>query len=173
MASKTVFISAVSGGFREARESLTRELRKAGCDVMEQADFHLEPANPTLLGKLRAYLETKATNRGQEGEPLVRRALAIVEASLGPDHPRTGHIGANLADVLGRIGQVAETRERFRRALATLVAQVRAIGRAHPWHDEAERDYRAFLAAQGEAASAIDTEIAAVRSESGLPIGGP
>jgi len=115
----------------------------------------------------------KATNRGQEGEPLVRRALAILEASLGPDHPLTGRIGANLADVLDRIGQTAEARERFRRALAILAAQVRAIGRAHPWHDEAERDYRAFLAAQGEAEPAIDAEIAAARSETGLPISDP
>ena len=57
MASKTVFLSAVSGEFREARESLARELRKADCAVMEQADFDLEPANPTLLGKLRMYIE--------------------------------------------------------------------------------------------------------------------
>ena len=42
MASKTVFLSAVSVEFREARESLARELRKAGCDVMQvmhAADF--------------------------------------------------------------------------------------------------------------------------------------
>jgi hypothetical protein len=78
-----------------------------------------------------------------------------------PDHPLTGRIGANLVDVLDRLGQTTETRERFRRALAILAAQVRAIGRAHPWHDEAERDYRAFLAAQGEAESAIDAKIAA------------
>ncbi len=90
------------------------------------------------------------------------------EASLRPGHPLTGRIGANLADILDRVGQTTEARERFRRALAILAAQVRAIGRAHPWHDEAERDYRAFLAAQGEAEPAIDAEIAAVRGESGL-----
>ena len=45
---------------------------------------------------------------------------------------------------------------------------VRAIGRAQAWHDEWEGDYRAFLAAQGEAEPAIDAEIAAAGSESGL-----
>ena len=45
---------------------------------------------------------------------------------------------------------------------------MRAIGRAQAWHDEWEGDYRAFLAAQGEAEPAIDAEIAAAGSESGL-----
>jgi hypothetical protein len=80
----------------------------------------------------------------------------------------TGRIGAKLADVLERTGQTAEAHERYLRALAILAVQVRAIGRAHPWHDEAEREYRAFLSAQGEAEAAIDAEIAAARREGGV-----
>ena len=37
------------------------------------------------------------TNRLGEAEPLYRRALAIYEASYGPDHPRTMGVRANLA----------------------------------------------------------------------------
>jgi hypothetical protein len=58
MTSRTVFLSAVSGEFREARKALARELRKAGCAVMEQSEFHLEPANATFLGKLHACVES-------------------------------------------------------------------------------------------------------------------
>ena len=32
------------------------------------------------------------TNRLGEAEPLYRRALALVEANLGPDHPEHGEI---------------------------------------------------------------------------------
>ena len=37
------------------------------------------------------------TNRLGEAEPLMRRALAIDEESLGPDHPNTATVRKNLA----------------------------------------------------------------------------
>ncbi|NQT16122.1 MAG: tetratricopeptide repeat protein [Planctomycetes bacterium] len=43
----------------------------------------------------------KATNRCSEAEPLCRRALAIYEASFGPDHPSSRSVRANL-EVLQR-----------------------------------------------------------------------
>ncbi len=46
---------------------------------------------------LKRYRLLKATNRLAEAEPLQRRALEILEASLGPDHPLTVKARGNLA----------------------------------------------------------------------------
>jgi len=46
----------------------------------------------------------RATNRLGEAEPLVRRALAIFEASYGPDHPRTAATRKNLAALEAKRG---------------------------------------------------------------------
>lgn len=48
----------------------------------------------TDLNNLAGLL--RATNRLDEAEPLFRRALAIMEASLGPDHPNTVIVRENL-----------------------------------------------------------------------------
>ncbi len=40
------------------------------------------------------------TNRPQEAEPLYRRAVKITTASLGPDHPSTQTVRANLEKLL-------------------------------------------------------------------------
>jgi len=42
------------------------------------------------------YLDT---GRDAEAEPLFQRALAICEARLGPDHPNTKTVRANLAEL--------------------------------------------------------------------------
>ncbi len=56
MPEERVFLSAVSGEFRAAREGLARLLAAAGYEVMEQGGFHLSPDDPTLLGKLHGYI---------------------------------------------------------------------------------------------------------------------
>jgi hypothetical protein len=49
-----------------------------------------------------------------EAEPLMRRALAIVVASLGADHPNSQTVIGNYAALLGEMGLgEAEMRERF------------------------------------------------------------
>ena len=54
------------------------------------------------LNNLAALLH--ATNRLGEAEQLYRRALAIFEKSLGPDHPNTVTARGNLAAVLATVG---------------------------------------------------------------------
>ena len=49
----------------------------------------------TELNNLASLLY--ARNRLAEAEPLMRRALAILETSLGPDHPNTVTTRNNLA----------------------------------------------------------------------------
>jgi CHAT domain-containing protein/tetratricopeptide (TPR) repeat protein len=58
------------------------------------------------------------TNRLAEAEPLFRRALAIDEKSLGPDHPNFATDLNNLAALLKDTNRLAEAESVIRRALA-------------------------------------------------------
>ncbi|MFI5457438.1 MAG: tetratricopeptide repeat protein [Isosphaerales bacterium] len=60
----------------------------------------------------------QATNRLAEAEPLHRRALAIKEASYGPDHPDVATALNNLALLLKATNRLAEAESLYRRALA-------------------------------------------------------
>jgi hypothetical protein len=44
-----------------------------------------------------------ATNRLAEADPMYRRALAIMEASLGPNHPSTVTVRGNLERALDEL----------------------------------------------------------------------
>ena len=71
----------------------------------------------------------RATNRLGEAEPLYRRALAIFEASYGPDHPDVARGLNNLAAFLHATNRLGEAEPLFRRALAIFEA---SYGPAHP-----------------------------------------
>jgi tetratricopeptide (TPR) repeat protein len=58
------------------------------------------------------------TNRLAEAEPLYRRALAIDEASYGPEHPDVAIDLNNLASLLQDTNRLAEAEPLYRRALA-------------------------------------------------------
>ena len=60
----------------------------------------------------------QATNRLGEAEPLMRRALAIDEASYGPDHPNVAIDLNNLAPLLQATNRLGEAEPLMRRALA-------------------------------------------------------
>ena len=64
-----------------------------------------------------------------EAEPLMRRALAIGEAGLGPDHPSVATSLGNLAGLLRATGRLAEAEPLYRRALAIGEA---SLGPDHP-----------------------------------------
>jgi tetratricopeptide (TPR) repeat protein len=68
------------------------------------------------LNNLAKLLQT--TNRLAEAEPLYRRALAIGEANLGPDHPDVAIHLNNLAELLRATNRLAEAEPLYRRALA-------------------------------------------------------
>jgi tetratricopeptide (TPR) repeat protein len=70
-----------------------------------------------------------ATNRRAEAEPLFRRALAIREKSLGPDHPSVANSLTNLANLLYVSNRRAEAEPLFRRALAICE---KSYGADHP-----------------------------------------
>ncbi len=71
----------------------------------------------------------KATNRLGEAEPLMRRALAIHEASFGPGHPDVAGGLNNLATLLQDANRLGEAEPLIRRALAITEA---SYGPDHP-----------------------------------------
>jgi tetratricopeptide (TPR) repeat protein len=75
-------------------------------------------ATPTrrLMNDLGVLLYSKSLH--VQAEPLYRRALAIAEASFGPDHPSVASRLGNLAQLLADINQPAEAEPLMRRALA-------------------------------------------------------
>jgi tetratricopeptide (TPR) repeat protein len=67
--------------------------------------------------------------RFSEADPLARRALAIDEASFGPDHPEVATDLTNLAQLLRAANRLAEAEPMYRRALAINEA---SFGQNHP-----------------------------------------
>lgn len=86
-------------------------------------------AAPTarLLNQLGLLLKTKAEHA--KAEPLYRRALAINEASFGPEHPNISFILNNLAGLLQDTNRQGEAEPLLRRALA--IAET-SYGPKHP-----------------------------------------
>jgi len=80
-----------------------------------------------LMNQLGLYLKTRC--QFQEAERLDRRALAIVEASDGPDHPDVAVHLNNLAGLLQDTNRLAEAEPLYRRALAIVEA---SYGPDHP-----------------------------------------
>jgi tetratricopeptide (TPR) repeat protein len=69
-----------------------------------------------LMKDFGRYLVAKAL--WQEAEPLYRRALAIYEAALGPDHSDVASVLNNLAELLDDTNRWKEAEPLIRRALA-------------------------------------------------------
>jgi tetratricopeptide (TPR) repeat protein len=84
-------------------------------------------------------------------EPLFRRALAITEKALGPEHPSTGKALNNLALLLWTKGDYAGAEPLFRRALAITE---KALGPEHPDTGIRLNNLAGLLRAQGDYAAA-------------------
>jgi Tetratricopeptide repeat len=69
------------------------------------------------------------TSRPCEAEPLYRRALAIGETSLGPDHPDVAYRLNNLAGLFRATNRAGEAEPLLRRALAI---SEKSLGPDHP-----------------------------------------
>ena len=79
------------------------------------------------LNNLAGLLQ--ATNRLGEAEPLMRRALAIAEASYGSEHPHVATCLNSLARLLQDTNRLGEAEPLMRRALAIDEA---SYGAEHP-----------------------------------------
>jgi tetratricopeptide (TPR) repeat protein len=69
-----------------------------------------------LMNQLGMLFKAKARNA--EADSLYRRALAIADASYGPDHPNVATTLNNLASLLQATNRLAEAEPLMRRALA-------------------------------------------------------
>jgi tetratricopeptide (TPR) repeat protein len=87
-------------------------------------------ANPRSAGARVPSPDTAAaTGQLEDAAAMFRRALAIDEASLGPDHPNVAVGLSNLAALLRATNRLAEAEPMFRRALAIDEA---SLGPDHP-----------------------------------------
>ena len=93
---------------------------------IESEDLRV-PEAARLLNQAGYYLYLRA--RYAEAEPLFRRALAIREKALGPDHPDTAPSLNNLAELLRAQGRYGEAEPLYRLALAI---REKALGPDHP-----------------------------------------
>jgi tetratricopeptide (TPR) repeat protein len=91
-----------------------------------EAAAHAKP-EIVLMGQLALYLFAKAIYG--EAEPLMRRALAIDEATFGPAHPTVAICLNNLAQLLKATNRLSEAEPLIRRAL---VIEEASLGSDHP-----------------------------------------
>jgi len=103
----------------------------------------------TGLNNLAALLQS--TNRAAEAESLMRRALAIDEASLGPEHPKVAIRLNNLAMLLKNTNRVAEAEPLLRRAITINEA---SLGLEHPSVATGLNNLAALLQSTNRAAEA-------------------
>ena len=89
--------------------------------------------------------------RYAEAEPLYKRALAIREKALGPDHPDVGTSLNNLAELYRAQGRYAEAEPLYKRALAI---REKALGPDHPDVGTALNNLAELYRAQGRYAEA-------------------
>ena len=80
-----------------------------------------------VLDRAATYLQTRGAYA--EAEPLFKRALAIGEKALGPDHPDVATSLNNLAVLYRATGRYAEAEPLYQRALAI---GEKALGPEHP-----------------------------------------
>jgi hypothetical protein len=109
----------------------------------------------------------QATNRPKEAEPLYRRALAIDERSLGPDHPNVATDLNNLAELLRATNRPQEAEPLSRRSLEIFLKFTRATGHEHPHLRTAIGKYTGLLEALGFSPE----QILARLNEIGRPFG--
>jgi Tfp pilus assembly protein PilF len=75
-----------------------------------------DPKTAASLNNLGAVLQ--AQERYADAEPVLRRALAMKEKTLGPNNPSVAHTLSNLAQVLDALGRKAEAEKLAARAAA-------------------------------------------------------
>jgi tetratricopeptide (TPR) repeat protein len=100
----------------------------------------------------------KATNRLAEAEPLMRRALAIDEASYGPDHPNVARDLNNLAQLLQATNRLTEAEPLMRRNVEILITFSQQ-GFQHPNLETGLSNYKSLLQALALPESEIEAKL--------------
>ncbi len=95
--------------------------------ALSAADRHIPVPTARLLNQVALFYQAKAQH--QTAEPLMRRALAMDEATFGKDHPEVAIRLNNLAALLQATNRLAEAEPLMRRTLAIGEAN---FGKDHP-----------------------------------------
>ena len=98
------------------------------CDVLIQRYHLLLPEAAELLDRAGTYVREHMWYT--QAEPLYRRALAIREQYLGPEHPDTATILHNLAILQRDTGNFVEAEQLYQRAMAI---REQHLGPEHPY----------------------------------------
>ncbi len=117
--------------------------------VALQRCLQIRPDDATVLNNTALSLDEAGDYAA--AEPLFRRALAINEKALGPDHPEVAANLNNLAMLLSAKGDYAGAEPLYRRALAI---DERALGPDHPNLAPPLNNLAALLYAKGDYAGA-------------------
>jgi Tetratricopeptide repeat len=135
--------------------------------VTHHADAAAIP-EPTarLMNELGSLFYAKAVHA--QAEPLMRRALAIDEASFGPDHPNVAIRLNNLAALLQATNRLAEAEPLSRRQVRIFLDFTRRTGHEHPHLQAAFGNYAGLLQAMGRSEAEIRAEIETLVRETGL-----
>ena len=97
----------------------------------------------------------QAQGKYAQAEPRYRRALAIIEKALGPEHPDVATVLDSLAGLYEAQGKYLQAEPRYRRALAILE---KALGPEHPDVAPVLENFAGFLRKTNRAAVARDME---------------
>jgi hypothetical protein len=114
----------------------------------------------------------RATNRLAEVEPLYRRALAIDEASYGPDHPTVAIDLNNLARLLRATNRLADAEPLSRRMLEIFFRFTHATHHEHPHLRAAIGNYERLLEDLGISPPQIRVRLDEIGSPFGIASGG-
>ncbi len=121
-----------------------------------------DPLVATSLNNLALVYE--AQGQHAEAEPLLKRALAIMEKDFGPEHLGVAQILDNLALVYWAQGKYAETEPLYQRALAIREKSMRP---EHPDVATSLENYVTLLQETGRSAEATKMEgrVEAIRAK--------
>ena len=111
----------------------------------------------------------KATHRLAEAEPLMRRALAIDEASYGAEHPSVAIRLNNLALLLKATHRLAEAEPLMRCGVEILLGFFVSTGHHHPNEAQGLANYRSLLKAMDFTSEQIDARLEKIAALFGLP----
>jgi hypothetical protein len=94
----------------------------------------------------------------------MRRALAIDEASYGPDHPNVARALNNLAQLLRDTNRLSEAEPLTRRVVAIFLAFTRATGHEHPHLRVAFSNYAILLQQLGHSEGQVEAQLSALKA---------
>ena len=135
---------ASSGSLVHYRELIEGAQVALAVPTWDKADTVDASSCASLLNEAGIHLLSKADY--QAAEPLLRRALAINEQSLGPDHPEVATNLNNLARLLQDTNRRSEAEPLLRRALAIFES---SLGPEHPTTVTVRENLELLLASMG------------------------